>query len=123
MTNLMLQVLFHNAAICKLTPRKSVPALYGKQKQFLLVDVYEVSVFKDYYGVLSLIEFRSRTDQNSKFFLHQSKVPVQRTRQLCIQIQIQILGQSRRLVGPRPILALPIYHSFVPGLTVACSEG
>ena len=39
------------------------------------------------------------------------------------QIQIQILGQSRRLVGPRPILALPIYHSFVPGLTVACSEG
>ena len=40
-----------------------------------------------------------------------------------IQIQIQILGQSRRLVGPRPILALPIYHSFVPGLTVACSEG
>ena len=36
-----------------------------------------------------------------------------------IQIQIQILGQSRRLVGPRPILALPIYHSFVPGLTVA----
>ena len=38
-------------------------------------------------------------------------------------IQIQILGQSRRLVGPRPILALPIYHSFVPGLTVACSEG
>ena len=42
--------------------------------------------------------------------------------QIQIQIQIQIL-QSRRLVGPRPILALPIYHSFVPGLTVACSEG
>ena len=71
MTNfLMLQVLFHNAAICKLTPRKSVPALYGKQKQFLLVDVYEFSVFKDYYGVLSLIEFRSRTDQNSTIFLY-----------------------------------------------------
>ena len=56
---LMLQVLFHNAAICKLTPRKSVPALYGTQKQFLLVDAYEVSVFKNYYGVLSLIESRS----------------------------------------------------------------
>ena len=39
--------------------RESVPALYGTQKQFLLVDVYEVSVFKNYYGVLSLIESRS----------------------------------------------------------------
>ena len=37
----MLQVLFHDAAICKLTSRKSVPALYGTQKQFLPVDVYE----------------------------------------------------------------------------------
>ena len=55
----MLQVLFRNAAICKLTPRKSVPALYGTQKQFLLVDIYEDSVFKNYYGVLSLIESRS----------------------------------------------------------------
>ena len=52
---LMLQVLFHNAAICKLTPRKSVPALYGTQKQLLLVDVHgwctcHVHVLVDVWG-------------------------------------------------------------------------
>ena len=73
----MLPVLFHNTAICKFRPKKTVSALYGKKT--VLVDVYEVSVFKDYYGVLSraLIEFRSRTDQNYSFYnfsLYQSKV-------------------------------------------------
>ena len=74
----MLPVLFHNTAICKFRPKKNCISTLRETKA-VLVDVYEVSVFKDYYGVLSraLIEFRSRTDQNYSFYnfsLYQSKV-------------------------------------------------
>ena len=85
-----------------------------------LVRRFEITSEIDYIQILQFeIDRNFLVDDVIKFFISIKLL----YENIQIQIQIQILGQSRRLVGPRPILALPIYHSFVPGLTVACSEG